>query len=103
MKKKEFLTLHKIALWDVLASCDIEGAADSSIKNPKVNDINKLLRESKIERIFTTGKTAYNLYNKYCLPFTEKEAIYLPSSSPANCTFKFEDLVKEYSAINEKG
>ncbi len=28
-EKKDFLTKHKIALWDVLESCDIEGAADS--------------------------------------------------------------------------
>ena len=31
-EKKEFLLRHNIAIWDVIASCDIEGSSDSSIK-----------------------------------------------------------------------
>lgn len=100
-EKKKILTRHKIALWDVLASCEIDGASDSSIKNPIPNDINKIIRNSNIEKIFTTGKTAYNLYNKYLFSSTKKEAIYLPSTSPANCKMKLEDLVEEYKIITK--
>ncbi|MDP4093761.1 MAG: DNA-deoxyinosine glycosylase, partial [Bacillota bacterium] len=39
-EKKEFLLRNHLAMWDVLKNCSIEGAADSSIKNPQVNDIN---------------------------------------------------------------
>ena len=42
--KKKFLKQNKIALWDVLDSCEINGSSDSSIKNPKVNDIKKLIK-----------------------------------------------------------
>ncbi len=94
--KKALLTKHKIALWDVLESCDIENSKDSSIKNPKINDINIIINNSNIKTIYTTGKTAYDLYNKYCLKTINEEAIYLPSTSPANCKIKLNDLVKEY-------
>ena len=30
-EKRAFLLGHNIALWDVIASCDIEGSSDSSI------------------------------------------------------------------------
>lgn len=97
--KKAFLLKHHIALWDVIASCDIKGSSDTSIKNVKVNDINKIIKTSKIEKIFTTGKKAYNLYNKYLLEETKIEAIYLPSPSPANASMSLEELVNEYKKI----
>lgn len=80
-----FLKKHHIALFDVLKSCDISSSSDNSIKNPIPNDLTFILNHSKIEAIFTTGKKAYQLYQKYCYPKTKKEAIYLPSTSPANC------------------
>lgn len=99
--KEKFLTKHHIALWDVLESCYIEGAKDSSIKNPKPNDINKIILGSKVTKIFTLGRTAYNLYNKYCYSHTNIKAIYLPSTSPANCFLNLEELVKKYQIIKE--
>ncbi|MDD2568318.1 MAG: DNA-deoxyinosine glycosylase [Clostridia bacterium] len=82
--RKGFALANGIALWDVLASCEIKGAADSSIANAVPNDINKILRAADIKAIFTTGKTATALYNKYCLVKTGRKTIYLPSTSPAN-------------------
>ena len=82
--KKEFLRKNKIALWDVLESCDIEGSSDSSIKNPKVNDIKSLILGTDIKYIFVTGKKAFDLYNKYCFKSVGIEGIYLPSTSGAN-------------------
>ena len=63
--KEQFLLKNKIALWDVVASCDINGSSDSSIKNVIPNNISKIIKESNINMIFTTGKTAFKLYNKY--------------------------------------
>ena len=71
------LKAHKIALWDVLESCDIEGASDASIRNPVPNDIAAIIRCSYIHKIYTTGTTAYNLYNKLIRPQIKKEAILL--------------------------
>lgn len=100
--KKEFLTKYKIALWDVIASCDIDGSSDSSIKNVKVNDINKIIKQTDIKVVFTTGKKAYELYNKYCLAETQLEALCLYSPSPANCAIPLEKIVENYKVINNK-
>ncbi|WP_307771046.1 DNA-deoxyinosine glycosylase [uncultured Treponema sp.] len=64
--RRTFLLQNNIALWDVLCGCDIDGAQDSSIKNAVPNDFTQILDESKISRIFCTGKTALSLYEKLC-------------------------------------
>jgi hypoxanthine-DNA glycosylase len=90
---------NHIALWDVLASCEIEGAADSSIKHPACNDFSPLLGRARIRRIYTTGKKAYTLYSKFCRAGTGIAATPLPSTSPANCGVSFAELCKCYSAL----
>lgn len=97
--KKKFLKSKNIALWDVLSSCEITGSSDSSIKNPVPNDINSLIKKTKIKTIFVTGKKAESLYNKYCLKYTNIKPIYLPSTSPANQTIKYESLLEEYKKM----
>ena len=90
---------NHIALWDVLASCVISGAADGSIREPKANSIETLLQFASIKAIFTTGRKAYDLYNRFCLPNTGKKAFLLPSTSPANCACSLADLKKAYRVI----
>lgn len=97
--KKNFLKKHTIALWDVLASCDINGSSDSSIRNPVPNNINYLLKQTKIKTIFVTGKTALKLYNKLCYKSTKIPCIYLPSTSPANAGIKYDELLNHYKVI----
>lgn len=65
-ERRAFLLQNNIALWDVLCGCDIDGAQDSSIKNAVPNNFTQILNESKISRIFCTGKTALLLYEKLC-------------------------------------
>lgn len=100
-EKKEFLKKYKIALWDVLSSCTIDASSDASIKNIKVNNIKKLIKETNVKRIYTTGKKAYDIYQKEVFPKTKIEAIYLPSSSPANATYSLEKLIKDYQVIKK--
>lgn len=100
--KRKFLIKHKIALWDVIESCEITGSSDMSIKNIKVNKIAELIKNSKVKYIFTTGKKAYNLYNKYCLKDTNIHAIPLYSTSPANAKYSLVELVENYKVINIK-
>lgn len=100
--KKQFLNQHHIALWDVIESCEIKGSSDSSIKDVTPNDILSILKQTEITTIFTTGRKAYQLYNKYCYPKTKKEAIYLPSTSPANCPKNIEQILfGHYSKIKD--
>lgn len=97
--KKQFLLDKHIALWDVIQSCDIKGSSDSSIENVIVNDISSILQQTNIKQIYTNGKKAHNLYQKYCLPKTHKKDIYLPSTSPANAQYSFDKLLQEWKII----
>ena len=97
--KKAFLLKHHIAVWDVIASCDIVGSSDSSIENVLVNDINSLIEETSIETIYTNGKKAHQLYQKYIFQVTQKEDICLPSTSPANATYSLEKLIESWRLL----
>ena len=101
-EKREFLLRNHIALWDVIESCEIEGSADSSIKNVKVNDLSKILKNSRISLLFVNGKTAENLYNKYVLPNLGKECVCLPSTSPANAAWSLEKLIGAWKIIRSE-
>ena len=97
--RKAFLLSHHIALWDVLASCEIDGADDSSIRGPVPNDLAPLLEKADIQAIFTTGRKAFALYSRYCLPVTGIEARLLPSTSPANARISYDELLICYKAV----
>ena len=100
--KEKFLLTHNIALFDVIKICNINASSDSSIKNVVPNDIEKIVKESKIDTIFTTGTKAYSLYNKYLVKKVGIEAIKLLSPSPANCKRGIEEaLVSDYQKIKE--
>ncbi len=101
-EKKLLIIENNLALWDVIAECEIEGSADSTIKNVKANDLSVILQSSAVERIFVNGKTAEKYYNKYALPQTGIKAICLPSTSPANAAWSFERLVEAWKIIRIK-
>lgn len=99
-ERTEFLLSSGIALWDVLKSCQIKGADDGSIRNPEPNDLSILLRAADIRAVFTTGSKAYSLYCRLCRPQTNRDAIPLPSTSPANCRrYTYQSLLDAYRAI----
>lgn len=93
--KKNLILDNHFALWDVIHSCDVEGSADSSIKNVVPNDISVILKNSKVSRIFVNGKKAESLYKKYLEKETGITAVCLPSTSPANASWS-EDRLTEY-------
>lgn len=97
--KKEFLHRNHIALWDVIESCEITGSSDSSIRVLKVNDVSKILKDSKIERIFVNGKTAEKYYKKYLEEELNEKAICLPSSSPANAAYSLDKLIDCWKVV----
>ena len=90
-EKTAFLLRYHIALWDVIASCDIVGSGDSSIKNVVPNDLKAIMDKAKIVQVLLNGQTAGKLYKKYqknaAIPFTV-----LPSTSPANAAWSVERL-----------
>jgi len=98
-EKKKLLLEHGIALWDVIASCEIMGSSDSSIKNVKVNDISEILKEADIRQIFVNGKTAEKYFKKYTKAQIKREAVCLPSTSPANAAWSVNRLIEKWEVI----
>ncbi len=98
-EKKAFLIKHHIAVWDVIASCDIIGSSDSTITNVIANDLTPILETANIQTIYVNGAKAFELYKKYIFPVTKKEAVKLPSTSPANAAYSLEKLKSEWSRI----
>lgn len=99
--RRAFALRHHVALWDVIASCDIVGASDASIRNATANDITPILRGAPITRIYTTGGTAARLYCRLIAPQLEKAdlttpMIPLPSTSPANASMGLQRLIDVY-------
>ena len=100
-EKKTFLRKNRIALWDVIAACEIEGSSDASIRDAVANDITPILANADIRHIFVNGKTAAALYEKYILPQVGREATTLPSTSPANAAWTLPRLTEVWRMIKE--
>ncbi len=97
--KQDFLLRHHIALWDVLASCDIDGASDASIRNAQPNDFSPIMEKATIQAVFTTGTKATQFYRTLCEPTTGLPCTALPSPSPANAQASLDDLVDAYRVL----
>jgi hypoxanthine-DNA glycosylase len=96
--KKAILLNNKIALWDVIANCEIDGSADSSITNAVPNDLSPIFKSAKIEKVFCNGTKSFELYQKYIFPKNNIKAEKLPSTSPANAAWTLEKLIKEWKS-----
>lgn len=101
-QKRDFLLRNHIAVWDVIASCDIEGSSDSSIKNVIPNDLGIILEAAPVEKIFINGRTAEKYYNKYIGKTIGTDALTLPSTSPANAAWSLERLIEAWSIIRKE-
>ena len=91
---------HGIALWDVLQSCEITGASDSSIRNAVPNKLEQIFDSADIKAVFTTGKKAQALYCRF-FGDNKHPAVCLPSTSPANRTISEQQMLMEYSRIRD--
>lgn len=100
-EKKCFLLKNHIAIWDVIAECDIVGSSDSSIKNAVPCDLGRIISQAPIQKIFANGGKAYELYQRYSYPVLKREIIKLPSTSPANAAFQIDRLMKEWAVVAE--
>ena len=81
--KKDFLKRRKIALWDMVVSCEIVGSADSSVKNAVKADLGEVINHAPIEKILLNGTLSYQLFLE---DYANLNISYekLPSTSPAN-------------------
>jgi hypoxanthine-DNA glycosylase len=97
--KKQMLIQNRIALADVLQSCDIQGSSDGSIREEVPRDLSKILNNSNVDRIYANGEKAYQLTMKYFSRNITPKIFKLPSTSSANARYSFEKLILEWKRI----
>ena len=106
-ERRSFLLKYRIAAWDVIASCEITGSSDASIRNAAPNDLRRILDAAQIRQIYVNGQTAGKLYRKYQEPALRAvygdcaKAVVLPSTSPANAAWNLDRLRQAWSVILE--
>ena len=98
-EKKAFLLRNRIAVWDVIGSCEIEGSSDATIRDVTVNDLDIILKKADIKSIYVNGKKAYQMYQRYTQPVIGREAVCLPSTSPANAAWNIDKLIEAWRVI----
>ena len=98
-EKIELLKKNKIAVWDVIDSCERKGSLDTEIKNEAHHDILQLLQDfPSIKVIFCNGQKSFKSLRKI-LPDDLKIAILvLPSTSPAY-TIPYQQKLKDWSVL----
>jgi len=99
--RTEFILDHGLALFDVISSCEIISSDDSSIKQIVPNNLKFIVDNSRINNVFLNGKKAYEIYLKYFQDLKIKPFL-LPSTSPANASWTYDDLVKAYRIIKDE-
>jgi len=99
----EFLKNNRIALWDVLKSCERKGASDSKIRNGKPNDFGRLPRDCPgLKRIFFNGKTAEYFFKRCgCPEFVTVQSERLPSTSSANARMSADEKTSCWRVIRD--
>ncbi len=102
-QKRDLCKNKKIALWDVVQSCQRNNSSDANLKNIEVNDFVSFLKAyPSINRIYFTGKKAEKLFeNAFKDLAIQREC--LPSPSPANATMSYEKKLRVYTKILKKG
>lgn len=98
-ERRAFLLRNRVAAWDVIASCTIEGAADSSIRDVRANDLRPILAGSQVKAIYCNGRASHELYRRYTEPVLGLPAVYLPSTSPANAAWTLDRLIEAWQCV----
>ena len=96
------LTEARIALWDVLATCERESSLDAHIRKEKANDFTSFLSQHPyITHVFFNGAKAEQSFNKFVIgkqnmpPLTFQR---LPSTSPAHAGMCYADKLHAWEA-----
>ncbi len=85
----------------MIASCNIEGSSDSSIRGALANDLSPIFSAAPIRAVFCNGASAFSLYQKHLAEKTGFAAAQLPSTSPANAAWSLDRLTAAWRVILE--
>lgn len=94
-EKKQLLLNHRIALYDAVSSCAVDNSADASIHAVVPADLSGIFHTAAIQAVFANGNKAHEV----CTKQIGISAVKLPSTSPANARFRFDDLLAAWKAI----
>lgn len=94
-EKKQLLLNHRIALYDAVSSCAVDNSADASIHAVVPADLSGIFQTAAIQAVFANGNKAHEV----CTKQIGISAVKLPSTSPANAHFRFDDLLAAWKAI----
>jgi hypoxanthine-DNA glycosylase len=98
------LTEARIALWDVLASCERESSLDTHIRNEKANDFATFfVQHPHITHVFFNGAKAEQSFNKFVLEIQKLPPLIfqrLPSTSPAHAGMRYADKLQAWREVN---
>ena len=101
-EKKALILDNGLALWDSIASCVVTGSSDASIRDVRPNDLRIILDHCPVERIYCNGRKSHEMYEKYIQPRLGREAVCLPSTSPANAQWSLDRLVEAWSVLKNE-
>ncbi len=100
-EKRAMLLSHSVALWDTVEECDIIASDDNSIKNAVGVDIMSVLNHADIRAIYCNGAMSHKLFMRLLHPVCSREAVKLPSTSPANAAWSLNRLIDAWSVIRD--
>lgn len=99
-EKIKLLENNQIALWDVVKTANRMGSLDSSIKEVIPNNLPQFIQLHKnLQVIAFNGKKAEHLFKKYFDALPHIRYISLPSTSPANRTLSFENILERWRVL----
>ncbi len=97
--RRQLLLERGVALWDTVEACDIIGSDDRSIRNVEPVDILRVLKAADIRAIYCNGAASHRLFQQYLQPVCGRDAVKLPSTSPANAACSPDRLYEAWSVM----
>lgn len=93
--KRSMLENNRIALWDVAHKAVRKGSLDSAIRNETPNDLARfILHHTELRVVAFNGRKAEQLYDRYFERYPNLTYLSLPSTSPANAAYSFDELCR---------
>ena len=80
----------------MIASCEIRGSSDASIRDAVPVEIEQIISIARIEGVICNGALAGKLYQRHLRRITGLDARVLPSTSPANAAWSLPRLVEAW-------
>ncbi len=96
--KSKWLLAHGVGLWDVYASCERKGSLDSKIRQAQVNDFSALRQRcpNLVAVAHNGGESFKHARHTQALGLAVHK---LPSTSPANASWRFERKLAAWREI----